>query len=91
MLTLFGSCCNGGRINEKGMFYGVNLRQTKVLMVCGRLQGKNQPISDLYVDEVPIPSSVMIGTSQVHFFYLTLIQLGYNPLRGLLIYEKYIY
>ncbi|KAG4173285.1 hypothetical protein ERO13_A11G049500v2 [Gossypium hirsutum] len=57
-------------INEKGMYYGVNLRQTKILMVCGRLQGKNQPISDLYVDEVPIPSSVMIGTSQELYDYI---------------------
>ncbi|XP_012489232.1 probable hexokinase-like 2 protein [Gossypium raimondii] len=57
-------------INEKGMYYGVNLRQTKILVVCGRLQGKNQPISDLYVDEVPIPSSVMIGTSQELYDYI---------------------
>ncbi|XP_052878194.1 probable hexokinase-like 2 protein isoform X2 [Gossypium arboreum] len=57
-------------INEKGMYYGVNLRQTKILMVCGRLQGKNQPISDLYVDEVPIPSTVMIGTSQELYDYI---------------------
>ncbi|KAH1079991.1 hypothetical protein J1N35_019752 [Gossypium stocksii] len=57
-------------INEKGMYYGVNLRQTKILMVCGRLQGKNQPISDLYVDEVPIPSSIMIGTSQELYDYI---------------------
>ncbi|XVE82995.1 hypothetical protein DITRI_Ditri16bG0050800 [Diplodiscus trichospermus] len=51
-------------INEKGMYYGVNLRETNFLLVCARLEGKNEPISDLYREEISVPSNVMLGTSQ---------------------------
>ncbi|XVF15352.1 hypothetical protein REPUB_Repub09cG0144700 [Reevesia pubescens] len=51
-------------INEKGMYYGVNLRETNFLMVCARLEGKNEPISDLCREEIYIPSNVKLGTSQ---------------------------
>ncbi|XWS45077.1 hypothetical protein CRYUN_Cryun15aG0105700 [Craigia yunnanensis] len=57
-------------INEKGMYYGVNLRETNFLMVCARLEGKNEPISDLYREEISIPSNVMVGTSQELYDYI---------------------
>ncbi|KAK6258723.1 Hexokinase [Theobroma cacao] len=50
--------------NEQGMYYGVNLRGTDFLMVCARLGGKNEPISDFYKEEISLPSNVMLGTSQ---------------------------
>ncbi|XP_022773908.1 probable hexokinase-like 2 protein [Durio zibethinus] len=51
-------------INQKGMYYGVNLREINFLMVCARLEGKNEPISDLHREEISVPSNVMLGTSQ---------------------------
>lgn len=67
MLMLYWSCCLGSR-NEQGMYYGVNLRGTDFLMVCARLGGKNEPISDFYKEEISLPSNVMLGTSQVWFW-----------------------
>ncbi|XVF59180.1 hypothetical protein PTKIN_Ptkin07bG0254700 [Pterospermum kingtungense] len=57
-------------INEKGMYYGVNLRESNLLMVCARLEGKNEPISDLYREEISVPSNVMHGTSQELYDYI---------------------
>ncbi|XWS29643.1 hypothetical protein CRYUN_Cryun24cG0047100 [Craigia yunnanensis] len=57
-------------INEKGMYYGVNLRETSFLMMCARLEGKNEPISDLYREAILVPSNVMLGTSQELYNYI---------------------
>lgn len=51
------------------MYYGVTLRESNFLMVCARLDGKNEPISDLFRQEISVPSNVMHGTSQVWFCY----------------------
>lgn len=56
----------GGR-DEEGFYYGVNLRGTNFLILCARLGGKNKPISDLYREEIPIPSNLMAATSKVSF------------------------
>ncbi|OMP01708.1 Hexokinase [Corchorus olitorius] len=56
--------------NEKGMYYGVNLRGTDFLMVCARLAGKYEPISDLFREEISIPSNVLTGTSQELFNFI---------------------
>lgn len=54
----------GGR-EEEGLFYGVNLQGTNLLMLCARLGGKNMPISGLHREEISIPAVVLAGTSQV--------------------------
>ncbi|GMI67231.1 hexokinase-like 3 [Hibiscus trionum] len=51
-------------IHKKGMYYGVTMRQTSFLMVCGWLAGKFEPICDLRVENVSIPPNVMVGTSE---------------------------
>ncbi|OIW19159.1 hypothetical protein TanjilG_13941 [Lupinus angustifolius] len=49
---------------EEGFFYGVNLQDTNLLILCARLGGKNKPISDLHREEISIPSNVLAGTSE---------------------------
>lgn len=51
--------------DEKGLYYGLNLRGTNFLILCARLGGRNEPISDLYRKEISIPPHVLSGTSQV--------------------------
>lgn len=51
--------------DERGLYYGVNLRGTNFLILCARLGGRNEPISDLHRKEISIPPNVLIGTSQV--------------------------
>ena len=51
--------------DEKGLYYGLNLRGTNFLILCARLGGRNEPISDLYRKEISIPPNVLSGTSQV--------------------------
>lgn len=48
---------------EKGIYYGINLRGTNFLMIRGSLGGKNLPISELQREEVAIPSTAMDGDS----------------------------
>jgi hexokinase len=50
---------------EDGLFYGVNLHGTNLLMLCARLGGKSKPISGLQREEISIPDVVLAGTSQV--------------------------
>ncbi|GLU20195.1 hypothetical protein SLE2022_364060 [Rubroshorea leprosula] len=50
--------------DEKGMYYGLNLRGTTFLILCARLKGKNDTISDLHREEISVPSNVMHGTSK---------------------------
>ncbi|KAI9164759.1 hypothetical protein LWI28_001485 [Acer negundo] len=61
LVSYVASLPNG---DEKGLYYGMNLRGTDFLILCARFGGKNEPISDLYRDEISIPSNVMHGTSQ---------------------------
>lgn len=42
------------------------------MILCARLGGKNDPISDLHREEISIPSNVMDGTSQVYIYPLDL-------------------
>ncbi|KAF3439127.1 hypothetical protein FNV43_RR17402 [Rhamnella rubrinervis] len=55
---------------EQGLYYGVNLRGSNFLILCARLRGKNDPISDLHREEISIPSNVMDGTSQELFDFI---------------------
>ncbi|KAJ6288256.1 hypothetical protein OIU76_024282 [Salix suchowensis] len=56
--------------DERGLYYGVNLRGTNFLILCARLGGRNEPISDLLRKEISIPPNVLIGTSQELFDYI---------------------
>ncbi|KAH9712492.1 putative hexokinase-like 2 protein [Citrus sinensis] len=67
LLSYLASLPNG---EEKGLYYGINLRATDFLILCARLGGKNEPISDLHREEISIPSDVMCGTSQELFDYI---------------------
>ncbi|PSR87877.1 Hexokinase-like 2 protein [Actinidia chinensis var. chinensis] len=53
--------------DEKGLFYGVNLRGANFLLLRARLGGKNEPISELHREEICIPSDVMNGSSKQLF------------------------
>ncbi|KAM0971005.1 hypothetical protein ACFX15_018407 [Malus domestica] len=61
--------------DEKGFYYGVNLRGTNFLILCARLGGKNNPISDLHKEEIPIPSNLMAATSKELFDFIA-VELG---------------
>ncbi|XP_044479267.1 probable hexokinase-like 2 protein [Mangifera indica] len=50
--------------DEKGLFYGINLRGTNILILCARLGGNDNPITDLHREEIHIPPNVNFGTSQ---------------------------
>ncbi|KAI5581308.1 hypothetical protein BDE02_07G008600 [Populus trichocarpa] len=56
--------------DEKGLYYGLNLRGTNFLILCARLGGRNEPISDLYRKEISIPPNVLSGTSQELLDYI---------------------
>ncbi|KAK2981249.1 hypothetical protein RJ640_030638 [Escallonia rubra] len=58
--------------DEKGLYYGVNLRGDSFLILRARLGGKNEPIYDLHREEIYFPSSVMAGTSKEIFDYVAL-------------------
>ncbi|KAM7264472.1 hypothetical protein ACFE04_002155 [Oxalis oulophora] len=58
--------------NEEGLYYGVNLRGSNFLILCARLGGKNEPISDIHREEILIPSNVISGTSKELFDYIAL-------------------
>ncbi|KAG5623753.1 hypothetical protein H5410_008971 [Solanum commersonii] len=74
-LQMFPSCLpslpNG---DEKGLFYGINLRGTNFIIVQARLGGRDapmsriggrsEPISDLYRQEIPIPPNIIEASSQ---------------------------
>lgn len=61
--------------DEKGLFYGINLRGTNFIIVQARLGGRDapmsriggrsEPISDLYRQEIPIPPNIIEASSQV--------------------------
>ncbi|XP_073063829.1 probable hexokinase-like 2 protein [Primulina eburnea] len=48
---------------EKGTYYGIYLRGTNFVMLRAKLDGKNEPVSELQRQEVQIPSSVMADTN----------------------------
>lgn len=41
------------------------MRATNFFILCARLGGRSEPISDLHREEISIPFDVMCGTSQV--------------------------
>ncbi|KAL3640369.1 hypothetical protein CASFOL_015337 [Castilleja foliolosa] len=50
---------------EKGTFYGINLRGTDVVILRARLEGKNESVSELRRQEIEIPSSIMGSTKEL--------------------------
>ncbi|XP_059641262.1 probable hexokinase-like 2 protein [Cornus florida] len=56
--------------DEKGVYYGLNLRGTNFSMLRARLAGKNEALSELQREEVLIPSDVMAGASKELFSYI---------------------
>ena len=50
---------------EKGWYYGVNLRGKTLIILSAQLRGKREPISHLNRDLVSVPSAIMAATSQV--------------------------
>ncbi|KAL7101579.1 hypothetical protein ACP275_08G063100 [Erythranthe tilingii] len=44
---------------ERGTYYGINLRATNFVIVRATLDGKNEPLNQLLKQEVPIPPSLM--------------------------------
>lgn len=71
--------------DEKGLFYGINLRGTNFIIVQARLGGRNapmsriggrcEPISDLYRQEISIPPNIIEASSQELFDWIT-VELG---------------
>ncbi|KAL6587785.1 hypothetical protein OROMI_000763 [Orobanche minor] len=59
---------------EKGTFYGVNLRGTDFVIVRARLEGKNEPLSELHKEKVQIPYGIMAngGSSKELFDFIAL-------------------
>ncbi|KAL6521578.1 hypothetical protein OROGR_018147 [Orobanche gracilis] len=58
---------------EKGTFYGVNLRGDDFVIVRARLEGRNEPLSELRKQKVQIPSGILAngGSSKaiMHAFF----------------------
>ncbi|XP_057784365.1 probable hexokinase-like 2 protein [Salvia miltiorrhiza] len=44
---------------EKGIFYGINLRGTDFVIVRAKLEGRNEPLSDVLRQEVEIPPHML--------------------------------
>ncbi|KAI3451873.1 hypothetical protein Pfo_008538 [Paulownia fortunei] len=44
---------------EKGTYYGIKLRGTNFLIVRARLEGKNEPVTEVRRQEVAIPTGIM--------------------------------
>lgn len=55
------TCCR----EEEGVFYGVNLQGTNLLILRARLGGKNMPVSGLHREEISVPNAVLATTSRV--------------------------
>ncbi|CAK7339681.1 unnamed protein product [Dovyalis caffra] len=68
MLVSYAASLPNG--DEKGLYYGLNLRGTNFIILCARLGGRNEPISDLHRKEISIPPNVVFGTSQELFDYI---------------------
>ncbi|KAH7846416.1 hypothetical protein Vadar_013797 [Vaccinium darrowii] len=58
--------------DEKGLYYGVNLRGDNFLILRARLGGKNESISELQREEISIPSDVMAASSKELFDFIAL-------------------
>ncbi|KAH6803627.1 hexolike 3 [Perilla frutescens var. frutescens] len=48
---------------EKGTYYGINLRGTNFVIVRAKLEGRNEALSDLVRQEVAIPSHILSSDS----------------------------
>ncbi|KAK6923898.1 Hexokinase, C-terminal [Dillenia turbinata] len=57
---------------EKGLFYGVNLRGANFLIVRARLGGRKESITELQREEISIPPNVIAGSTQELFNYIAL-------------------
>lgn len=51
------------RREEKGTYYGINLRGTNFVIVRAKLGGRNEALTDLLRQEVEIPSHILDSTS----------------------------
>ncbi|CAL5197841.1 unnamed protein product [Lathyrus oleraceus] len=49
---------------EEGVFYGVNLQGTNLLILRARLGGKDMPVSGLHREEISVPNAVLATTSR---------------------------
>ncbi|KAK4477422.1 hypothetical protein RD792_016643 [Penstemon davidsonii] len=47
---------------EGGIYYGINLRGTNFLIIRARLDGKNEPVTEIRRKEVSIPSQIMVNS-----------------------------
>ncbi|XP_050205051.1 probable hexokinase-like 2 protein [Mercurialis annua] len=68
MLVSYATSLPNG--DEKGQYYGLNLRGNNFLILCARLGGKDEPITDLHREEISIPSNLLLATSQELFDYV---------------------
>lgn len=58
---------------EKGTYYGIYLRGTNFVMLRAKLDGKNEPVSELQRQEVQIPSSVMADTNSSKVCHVSIV------------------
>ncbi|KAG5412543.1 hypothetical protein IGI04_000110 [Brassica rapa subsp. trilocularis] len=80
MLVSFAGSLPSG--DEKGLHYGANLRGKELLLLRGTLGGNEEPISDIYKQEISIPEDVLNGSFKelCDFISLDLVKfLGMNP------------
>ncbi|XP_010527158.1 PREDICTED: probable hexokinase-like 2 protein [Tarenaya hassleriana] len=68
---------------EKGLYYGINLRGKDFMMLRARLRGKDEPISDVQKQEISIPDDVLHSSSSEElcdFISMELVKfVGMNP------------
>ncbi|XP_017697813.3 hexokinase-2-like [Phoenix dactylifera] len=50
--------------NEEGLFYGLEINQTTIRMLCVQLGGMDARVIKKHLAEVPVPSNLMVGTSE---------------------------
>ncbi|CAH8382227.1 unnamed protein product [Eruca vesicaria subsp. sativa] len=80
MLVSFAGSLPSG--DEKGVHYGANLRGKELLLLRGTLGGNEEPISDVYKQEISIHEDVLNGSFKelCDYISLELVKfLGMNP------------
>lgn len=56
---------------EKGIYYGINLRGTNFLIVRAKLGGKTEPVSEIRRQEISIPSEMLANANSSKVLYKT--------------------
>ncbi|CAH9110755.1 unnamed protein product [Cuscuta epithymum] len=67
---------------EKGLHYGINLRGDNFLILQAKLEGKNEPVTELSRHEISIPQDVINGTSKDLFDLIGLELAKFITMRG---------